>query len=244
MRRTHLSSWLTAGLAAALCAATVPASASVLVDFSGEFAAFGPGQASASHSTQGLRLTATGGDALVDFSFCSFPDYCTTGNATEHLQAYNDAVITLDIADGSLFRLFGFDAAFLPSPFVDYSGADVRLQVDAVRADGGIETVLLALPEDFSNGGGDYAFASFAIDPSWGLLSSVSFQSCFYDGTDCIRATGLLTNDAQFALDNLLVPEPASLALTLGALAGLGALRRSRRALAPFTPSASPTAAA
>lgn len=225
----HLRRGVSAAAATVALAAALPAQAAY-IDFAGVFEAFGPGQASSSYDdASGNRFIAAGGDALIDFSFCSAPDFCALGNTTEFLQAYNDAVITLTSrSGGAQFSLTGFDASFLPTPSIDFGGAQIGLRITGAQAGGGAPTLVVPLVETLVLGGGDWVFTTYQLS-GFDNLTSVSFEACFFNGPDCERPTGVFLNDAQFALDNIgTAPEPGSIALTLASLLALAAAARRR----------------
>lgn len=80
---------------------------------------------------------------------------------------------------------------------------------------------------------GRFSFASAGAAFGGTILTSLSINACLYDETGACSTERFVTqNQAQFALDDLNlneVPEPASVALVLLGLAGLGSVSRRRR---------------
>lgn len=177
------------------------------------------------YQENGITVTPTGGDAVIDVSFCTLgSEFCAVGNNTSYLTALNDAQITVARTDGLAFDLLSFDASFFPSPFVNFSGEAVHLLLTGSLFGGGSVFQTFSLLEDVIPG--DFLFGTYN-SALMRQLSSVTFSACFFDGSSCSR-DGNLLNLAQFALDNLSfdnpssVPEPGMgflMALCLGALA-------------------------
>lgn len=205
-----------------LSAATqVPSFAGVVIDFESSQALVVAGD---NYQQNGFKFTPSGGDALVDFSFCDpQTEFCAVGNATSYLTAFNDAQVTL-VHVSRVFSLSSFDASFVPLAFVDFSGKAVRLVLTGTQVGGSI----FAQTFDMVEGNfGNFNFSTNSLNESFGLLTSLTFSACFVDGNACIRG-GEFLNSAQFAIDNLAVEIPEPSVLWLTAL-GFGALALSRR---------------
>ena len=205
-----------------LSAATqVPSFASVIIDFESSQALVAAGD---NYQQNGFRLTPTGGDALVDASFCvPSIEFCAVGNTTSYLTALNDAQVTL-VHVSRVFGLSSFDASFVPPPFLDFSGVKVNLVLTGMQVGGSIFSQSFALVEGLS---GNFNFSTNNLSSGFGLLTSLTFSACFDTGLSCERGGNFL-NSAQFAIDNLAVEVPEPSVLWLAAL-GFGALAISRR---------------
>lgn len=216
------TSWARALAAATLLSATVaPALADpVVVDFEPGFVTLANGE---TYAQAGFNLTAVGAGAVIDASFCDpLVEFCAVGNSTSFLSALNDTEIDLTHSSRN-FRLGSFSAAFVPSPLIDFSGAQVKLQLNAINALGAAVAATVDLAEDGSSG--NFVFGLYDAS-ALGWLRSVHFSVCFDDGVNCGASPFL--NDAQFALDDLsvTVPEPGAAWLVALSLAGLALARR------------------
>ena len=199
----------------------VPSFAGVIIDFESSQALVVAGD---NYQQSGFKLTPSGGDALVDASFCDpIIEFCAVGNATSFLTALNDAEVTL-VHVSRVFSLSSFDASFAPPSFLDFSGQAVRLVLTGNQVGGTVFSQLFDLEEDTL---GNFKFSTNTLSSSFGLLTSLTFSACFDTGTSCERG-GQFLNSAQFAIDNLAVEIPEPSVLWLTAL-GFGALALSRR---------------
>ena len=198
-------------------AAFVPAQAS-LIDFEDVVPSLGD----PSFSSGGFDI-ASGG---TGFSGVDTADAFVFGNAPANSQGQfifglNTDSLTLTNG-GNAFRLFKFDASFIAP--LGGLGAGIsagQLRVDAVGAGGEILSDVL----DFSvsDAFGNFNFTNMlAGNVTSALIVSATFSACVYTDTGCSFAD----NQAQFALDNIQIPEPGSVALTLAALGLLAATRR------------------
>ncbi len=213
----------TRGLLSALifAATTLPAlAAPVAVDFEPGFVVLANGD---TYSQVGFDFTATGSGAVIDPSFCDpVIEFCAVGNDTSFLTALNDTSISLR-HNSRVFSLGSFAASFAPSPLVNLSGIAARLQLDGVNVDGDAVGLAVDLLEDGATG--NFLFSTYD-GSSLGLLRSLTFSVCFFDGVACGASPFL--NDAQFALDDLslTVPEPGPIWLLALTLTGLALTRR------------------
>ena len=178
------------------------------------------------YTEAGFNFTAAGAGAIIDPSFCDpVTEFCAVGNPTSVLSSLNDTTITLRHVS-RVFGLGQFSAAFFPSPLVDLSGVDAKLQLNGVSASGAAVFASFDLLEDGSTG--NFLYSGYDAS-SLGLLSAITFSACFDDGVNCLPSDFL--NDAQFSLDDLVltVPEPGAAWLVALSLAGLALTRRRAR---------------
>lgn len=232
---------LATAVLAAGCAGAIAGPLSIHFE-GGAFTLVGPTQTEAAYTESGLSFTPTGGDAMIDPSFCAVgAESCIRNNDSVYLMALNGAEVTLTAS--KRFRLHSFDAAYFPLPVPAglFAGVSFGLALSGTLEGGGTVNQVVALPEDPAVAG-DFRFASRVADPGFNQLVSLTFSACYFDGPSCVRggsgfdALGLLSNDLQFALDNLsvtvgdpgTVPEPSAAWLVLLGLAGLTLSRRRR----------------
>ena len=215
------TSWArTLAAATLLSAAVAPAIADpVVVDFEPGFVTLANGE---TYTQADFNITAVGAGAVIDASFCDpLAEFCAVGNNTSFLSALNDTEI--DLTHSRIFTLGSFSAAFVPSPLIDFSGAQVKLKLDGINVLGAAVATTVDLAEDGNSG--NFVFGLYDAS-SLGWLRSVHFSVCFDDGVQCGASPFL--NDAQFALDDLglTVPEPGAAWLVALSLAGLALTRR------------------
>lgn len=149
-----------------------------------------------------------------------------SGNSTQFYTQLNEGFLTLTRADGGLFNLNSFDAAFVP--LVPAAAGQTTIAAVGTQADGKqVGWAFLFAPA--ANGAYQFARYDDPLDFSvYTNLKSVEFFACSFDGANV--CTSPLQNNGQFALDNInvtaAVPEPsAALMLGLG-LGGMAWLRR------------------
>ena len=162
---------------------------------------------------------------------------CPSGNSSNYLTVLNDGAVTLTRANhNGFFTLLGLDFAFVtPAPVVD--GNYGLLQLAGITSDG--HSVSTALNFPGQDGDGTFTFGSATLDPAFRALvfSSLTINACLFiePGTCSNSVDSPAFNEAQFALDNILlgeVPEPASILLAGMGVAALGWSRRRARPLA------------
>lgn len=230
-------SWKKHAAAAALAImATAGAVAApvVTVAFDGPSDLVGPSQTNTRYTEQRFSFTPSGGDAVVDMSYCTVGvEYCATGNSTGQLQALNGAAVRITPVN-EWFQLFSLDASFLPSPlFPSFSGFGFGLMLSGTTLGGGSVSQLLELVES-SVLPGDFEFSSYTANADMTQLTSLTLSACYITGGSCITdaallaADGLLPTDLQFTVDNLSmsIPEPSAAWLAVLSLGALVATRR------------------
>ena len=189
--------------------------------------------------TLSLKDTAGFGDlvgAVVDGSDVAntcVEVVCPTNNSSNFLAMLNDAIPVIGKMDGGLMNLRSFDAGFIAFEGTPVAGISMLMRVVGfVGAD-------VAFFQDFllpGLQGGSLGFNTFDLDAANSQIgvNEVAFfgYACNAQGS-CSRTN----NSAQFGLDNVNfadgfseVPEPASMALVMAGLMGLGALRRRNQA--------------
>ena len=149
---------------------------------------------------------------------------CPTNNLSSFFVALNDGVLALLRGDGQPGVLVQkFDASFVAVPGDKVGATSLILRVDGYGASGLLARNDFYLPGPAADG--SYSFATYTLDQSFANASigEVDFYGYFCSGASCVRNL----DKAQFALDNIVVPEPAGLWLVMVAgLAAVGAKRR------------------
>lgn len=156
------------------------------------------------------------------------------GNVSQFFIGLNDASATLKATNGSVFRLAGFDFAFVSALTGLFMPGDLAglMLADYEDENGASGTVWWPLGPADAQGGFVFQTAGPADMGALALgVRSVTFSVCTADTAGrCVQPN---QNFNQFALDNLRflqVPEPGSLSLVALALGVAGGLRARRRA--------------
>jgi hypothetical protein len=153
---------------------------------------------------------------------------CPVGNTTHFLAALNDGLPDIGRQDGGSFRVNQFDASFIAAP-----GDTVRPSALLLRVEGYSTTALLYQQDFFLPGpvNGAYSFGTYALSTA---NAGMAVNDVAFRGFACTTATSCTRSldKAQFAIDNLTVPEPAGWSLVGLQLIALGALARRRSAKA------------
>lgn len=216
------------------CTAAIATPTTVDFELAPPLTVVGPTQPDTSYTESGVRFTPSGNDAIVDLSFCLIGgESCISNNDSVYLTALNGAEVT--VKTGRIFSLVGLDAAFfpLPDPVGLFSGFGFGLKLTGTKWAGGTVEQTVRLAEDTASPG-DFLFSRYAGAVDFDALASLTLGACWFDGPSCVRGGtafddfGVLTNDLQFAVDNLQLeaPEPSALWLVGLSLAALALTRR------------------
>jgi hypothetical protein len=218
-----------AGLAAAMSA---PAFAAVLT-FEGVApgSIYFPGEG---FSEAGHSLTVQTSASVVDSSAAFGPGTGLDlagpkGNNTQFFIGLNDAALSLKANDGGSFRLAGFDFGFVSALTALFAPGEVPGLMVAAYVTGSGDQGLKTWSFGGANAQGEFSFQRAGLD-DMGVLANgvrqVDFFACTADALgNCVNAN---VNFSQFALDNIKIPEPGSLALVALGLALAGGLRARR----------------
>lgn len=160
---------------------------------------------------------------------------CPAGNQSKYFAGLNDGALLVTRDYGASFRLDGLDFGFIAPVGGLADGNYGQLRLSAVASDGSVISAAM----DFAgqDAAGQFQFRNWIAGSAFAgrSLRSLSIDACLYtDGGDCINSEAdPAGNQAQYALDNLgvtAVPLPATPALLLLGLAGMGWVRRRRAA--------------
>lgn len=177
----------------------------------------------------GYRFTSDGfGFSGVDnaSAFSAFANAPANADS-QFLFGLNNDGLLMEGESGGSFTLEGFDFSFIAP--LGGLGANINAGALLVIGEGLSGSVFEFFDFPVSNLDGNFLFGSVGL-AQLGSLASVEFQAvtflaCVYqaDGSCSFDALDI---PAQFALDNIRVPEPGTIFLMLTGLAALGVSRR------------------
>ena len=153
---------------------------------------------------------------------------CPVGNTTHFLAALNDGLPALGRLDGGAFQFTQFDASFIAAAGDAVPATSLILRVEGYSATGLLYQQDFALPGPAA---GSYSFGNYAMSAANAAthVNEIAFRGfACTTATNCVRSL----DKAQFAIDNLTVPEPAGWSLVGLQLIAMGALARRRSAKA------------
>jgi|SRR5471032_845492 len=158
---------------------------------------------------------------------------CPQGATGNYLAILNDGGVQIARSDLDAFTLAGFDYSFL----APVSGLPDQqwglLQLSGVLASGQVVTASLAFPGQDMNGNYYFLGASLPGALRNQLFTALTFNACTYnDAGLCSNSVDFPAfNQAQFALNNIIinaVAEPPTSMLMLAGLTAIGMLSRRR----------------
>ncbi len=217
-------------LAAAALLPQAQAQTTVL-DFEGDALAnlYFPGD---SFEQKGFTMTA-GYDFGIVGRNIDLGSIAPAGNASQYYFNSNDGDLVITRTDGGAFSLDGFSAAFVPLLPAPSPAQTIVIVAFALGADGSQFGTYFGLGTSAGTG---YPFLSFADAADFGQFKNVvavDFFGCVLTSSSVCDIAS--RNNAQFALDNVVVttpvPEPSTYVLMALGLAGLVALRKRRKTL-------------
>ena len=219
--------------AALVAAALLPQAQAqtTVLDFEGDALAnlYFPGD---SFEQRGFTMTA-GHDFGIVGKNLDVGSTAPFGNASQYYFNSNDGDLLITRTDGGTFSLDGFSAAFVPLLPAPTPAQTIVIVAFALAADGTEFGTYFALGTSANN---SYPFLTFAGAADFGLfknLVAVDFFGCVLTSSSVCAVAS--RNNAQFAIDNVVVttpvPEPSTYALMALGLAGLALLRNRRKTL-------------
>lgn len=183
---------------------------------------------------KGYSFTAGDGVGVVDTAAAFGPGVGLdlagpVGNPGPFYIGLNDSFVQMRAVDNSTFRIAGLDFGFVSALTNLFNPGDVPGFLIAAYEDHAGNLGFEAFSFGAANGNGQFSFQSLGLAAVGGLsnaLRVVEFFACTADANgDC---AALNNNFSQFALDNIQIPEPGSLALALAALALTAGLSRRK----------------
>jgi hypothetical protein len=176
-------------------------------------------------SINGLTFTAGDGVGVIDTAAAFGPGVGfdlapPAGNPGPYYVGLNDGFVRMQAVGGGTFRVLGFEFGFVSALTNLFSPGDVPGFFIAAYEDanGGVNAEAFSFGAADANGG--FRFQSVtgaALGGLSGAMRVVDFFACTFDGSG--QCLDFNANFSQFALDNIDIPEPGSLALALAALA-------------------------
>lgn len=176
--------------------------------------------------------------ALVDSdnAYACLITGCPNGTGSTYYAGLNDGSLTVTGAGPLGFTVTGLKYAFMAplDGLADFSYG--RLLLTGITSTG----ASLSTGGDFAGQGANnrFDFADFLFDAGFAstAFTSLTISACLFNSAGaCVDVHELTRNQAQFAIDDLVlnaaaaaVPEPGSIALLLMGMAGLGAATRRR----------------
>ena len=156
---------------------------------------------------------------------------CPIGGDGSYYGAFNDSVVWLSSAtQGAQFQLKSIDASFIGAGAVleDFPIVSGYLRMLGVFADNSYVTINIPLYGPDNNG---FSFDSWTMSPAVAAMNFVQLEMFGFVCSE-VTCSAFSSNEAQFAIDNIVlaeVPEPATAAIFgLGLMGLIGGARRRK----------------
>ena len=183
---------------------------------------------------KGYSLTALNGVGVIDTAAAFGPGVGLdlagpTGNPGPFYIGLNDSFLRMRAVNNSTFRVVGLDFGFVSALTNLFNPGDVPGFLIAAFEDGAGNFGGEAFSFGAADANGKFSFQSLGFAGVGSLtkaLRAVDFYACTADASGQCAAVN--ANFSQFALDNIRIPEPGSLALVLAALALTAGISRRK----------------